>query len=88
MLPAAHVAYNYWAVLALDVFAAIFWLASMADLAATRTSFKYHTVINGCYNDGYGGVCYTKRDLEKRDVATYSYLDMMSASAGLSALEM
>ncbi|KAF2810328.1 uncharacterized protein BDZ99DRAFT_563235 [Mytilinidion resinicola] len=83
-----HSAYNYWAVLALDILAAIFWLASMADLAATRTSFKYPTTINGCVNYGYGGICYRKRDLEKRAVATYGYLDMMSACAGLSALNM
>jgi hypothetical protein len=81
-------AYNYWAVLALDIFAAIFWLASMAWLASTRTSFKYPTTINGCVNYGYGGICYRKRDLEKRAVATYGYLDMMSACAGLSALNM
>ncbi|OCL08791.1 hypothetical protein AOQ84DRAFT_439342 [Glonium stellatum] len=83
-----NVAYNYWAVLALNIFAIIFWLASMADLAATRTSFKYPTTINGCVNYGYGGICYKKRHLESRAVATYGYLDMMSACAGLSALNM
>ena len=66
----------------------------MASLAALRTTFVYRTTINGCYNDGYGGICYRKRDLDsvtlqKRGyVATFAYLDMMSATAGISALIM
>jgi len=65
----------------------IFWLSAMAALAATRATFTIPTEINGCVNYGYGGVCY--RDvLEKRAVATYGYLDMMSAAAGLSAIEL
>lgn len=81
-------AYNYWALLALEIFGVIFWLSSMAALAATRAAFVFPTEINGCVNYGYGGVCYKKRELEKRAVATYGYLDMMSAAAGLSAIEM
>jgi hypothetical protein len=87
---ACQAAYNYWAVLALDIFAIIFWLSSMAYLAATRSAFIYPTSIYDCVNYGYGGICYKKRDTDmtKRDVATYGYLDMLSASAGLAALEM
>lgn len=81
--------YNYWALLALEIFGVLFWLSSMAALAATRAAFVFPTEINGCVNYGYGGVCYKKRDIiEKRAVATYGYLDMMSATAGLSAIEM
>lgn len=81
--------YNYWAILALEIFGVIFWLSSMAALAATRATFVIPTEINGCVNYGYGGICYKKRNLlQKRYVATYGYLNMMSATAGLSAIEM
>ncbi|KAF7503429.1 hypothetical protein GJ744_003759 [Endocarpon pusillum] len=84
---ACKVAYNYWAVLALEIFAVIFWLSSMANLAATRGAFvaiDYNT----CLYDYY--YCYKKRDtgLTERDIATSGYLDTMSAAAGLSGLEM
>jgi hypothetical protein len=82
-IEAWHAAYNYWAVLALEIFAIIFWLSSMAALAAKRATFFIPASVDGCVNYGYGGICYRKRDF-----ATYGYLDMMSASAGLSALEM
>jgi hypothetical protein len=87
---ACQAAYNYWAVLALDIFAIIFWLSSMAHLAATRSVFIYPTEIIDCVNYGFGGICYKKRDADitKRDVATIGYLDMMSASAGLAGLEL
>ena len=86
MAEACRVAYNYWAVLALEIFAIIFWLSSMANLAATRSAFVY-SVYNTCLFDYY---CYKKRDtgLTERDIATYGYLDTMSAAAGLSGLEM
>jgi hypothetical protein len=84
-----NVAYNYWAVLALDIFGVVFWLSSMAALAATRSTFVIPTTIDECVNYGYGGICDKKRDLLKREyVATFGYLDMMSGSAGLAALEM
>ncbi len=78
-------AYNYWAILALEIFAIIFWLATMALLASTRAAFIYPAYISGCYNDGYGGYCYAKRDTY---VATNGYLNMMSAAAGFSAIEL
>lgn len=83
--------YNPFVVLGLNATAVVFWLAAMGALAARRSSFKFATIISGCYNDGSGGICVRSRDgLEKRDfyVATYTYLNMMSATAGLSALEM
>jgi hypothetical protein len=61
----------------------------MAALAATRSTFVVPITINECVNNGYGGVCDRKRDLLKRNyVATNGYLAMMSAAAGLAALEM
>jgi hypothetical protein len=82
-------AYNYWAILGLEIFGVIFWLSSMGALAATRASFVFPTTINGCYRYGGEGHCYKKRELlQKRAVATYGYLNMMSGAAGLSAIEM
>lgn len=83
---ACKVAYNYWAVLSLEIFAIICWLSSMGYLAATRSVFLY-TVYDDCL---YGYYCYKKRDngLTERDIDTYGYLDTMSTAAGLSALEM
>jgi hypothetical protein len=90
---ACHAAYNYWAVLALDIFAIIFWLSSMGYLAATRSGYIFPVVYDGIicpyYYDSYD--CAIKKrdiDLMKRDVANYPYLNMMSASAGLAGLEM
>ncbi|EHK98579.1 hypothetical protein M7I_5604 [Glarea lozoyensis 74030] len=80
--------YNPFAVLAANATAVVFWLAAMGALAARRATFKYATTIESCYNDGSGGVC--ARGLEKRAayVATWPYLNMMSACAGLCAIEM
>lgn len=78
-----HSAYNYWAVIFLDVVGAVLWLATMAAIAARRSTFRYRTTISSCYNNGYGGVCYKKRDVL---VATYPYLNMMSACAVISAI--
>jgi hypothetical protein len=92
-IEAWHAAYNYWAVLALDIFAIIFWLSSMASLAATRSRYIFPVVYTGfiCPDDYDSYDCAIKKrdlDLMKRDIATSSYLDMMSASAGLAGLEM
>ena len=66
----------------------VFWLASMAALAALRSTFVIPTEIDGCVNYGYGGICYKKRELAKRAVATYGYLNMMAATAGFCAVEL
>lgn len=89
---ACHAAYNYWAVLALDIFAIIFWLSSMAYLAATRNAYIYPIYVTGdiCPDGSYYGCGIRKRDIDlmKRDMTTSGYLDMISASAGLAGLEM
>jgi hypothetical protein len=83
-----NAAYNYWAVLGLEIFMIIFWLSSMAALASLRSTFTIPVNIDGCFNDGSGGVCFRKRALMKRAVATKGYLNMMSGAAALSAIIM
>ena len=79
-------AYNYWAILGLDIFGVICWLSAMAALAATRATFDIPTTIDECVHTADGGVC--DRKLLKRAVAGNGYLAAMSAAAGISALEM
>ena len=75
-----------------DAVLVIFWLSSMGASAALRSSFKYAVDIEGCYDDGAAidsTTCVVDRSLEKRAaVADHAGLSMMSAVAGLSALEM
>jgi len=70
-LASCQAAYNYWAVVALEAFSIIFWLSSMAALAATRATFTIPLV---------------KRQFIFE--ASNGYLDMMSAAAGISGLEL
>ncbi|WYZ44117.1 hypothetical protein EsH8_VII_000553 [Colletotrichum jinshuiense] len=69
--------YNYWAVLALDIFLVIFWLCSFAVLAA-QVGYSF-----GGSSDCYYGYC----------VFTYPYgiylivLSCMAAAAGLGGLQ-
>lgn len=92
-IPGLHGLYNIWAVLALDLLMAIFWLSSMGANAAQRASFRYAVDVDYCYNDGStvnSNYCVvSKRDLERRAaVAGPVGLAVMSAIAGLSALMM
>lgn len=78
--------------LGIDAVMFIFWLSGMGAAAALRASFKYSVTIDGCYNDGSlvnSSTCVVERSLQKRAaVATSTGLSIMSAIAGLSALEM
>ena len=90
---AANVAYNIWAILALDLFLAILWLASMGANAALRGRFKTGVTIEGCTDNGdavNSNSCVVSRSMEKRagTVATPEGLAQISAIAGLSALQM
>ncbi|TVY64218.1 hypothetical protein LSUE1_G008789 [Lachnellula suecica] len=81
-------AYNYWAILALDVFALIFWIISMAYLAWTTAAATWYYTDYSCSDYYY--YCYKKRDspLAVRattDLATYR--NSMAAAAGLGGLE-
>ncbi|KAK3940435.1 hypothetical protein QBC46DRAFT_385378 [Diplogelasinospora grovesii] len=92
-VPSANGAYNIWAVLALDLLMAIFWLSSMGANAALRASFVYDVTVDGCYNDGSAvssnHCIVSRRGIEKRAaVASAAGLAEISAIAGLSALEM
>ncbi|TVY47178.1 hypothetical protein LOCC1_G002297 [Lachnellula occidentalis] len=81
-------AYNYWAIVALDIFAVIFWIISFSYEAWTTAAARWYTSSYTC--DYYDYYCYKKRDapLVSRattDVATYR--NVMAAAAGLGGLE-
>ena len=81
-----------YAVMGVDAVMVIFWLSAMGASAALRASFKYKVTIDGCYNNGSlvnSSTCIVERGMEKRAaVATSTGLSIMSAIAGLSALEL
>jgi hypothetical protein len=83
---ALPVAYNYWAILGLDIFAIVFWLISFALLASEVAAYQIVTVSDTCYL----GYCYKKRDvaLAKRTTNLYTYRDAMAAASGLGGLEL
>jgi hypothetical protein len=81
---AAPVAYNYWAILGLDIFAVVFWIIAFPLLASEVASF---VVVTCAYYD-YGTCYYYKRSIEKRDVNPYTYRNAMAAAAGLGGLEL
>jgi len=79
--------------LVIDAVMVIFWLSAMGADAALRASFRYGVTVDGCYNDGSNinsEYCVvSRRGIEKRQaVADSTGLSIMSAIAGLSALEM
>lgn len=96
-LPAA---YNYWAILGLDVFAIIFWIISMSLLAWEVAAFSWaYGYGYGSSSSGSGDTCYTaygysycykKRDvLDKRATTdVYTYRNALAAAAGLGGLEL
>lgn len=83
----AHKGYNIWAILSLDLFLAIFWLASMGANAAYRATFTAKVRVE-CYNDGSAVSSNKCVPVRKREfaVASDAGLAMISAIAGLSAL--
>jgi len=83
------VAYNYWAILGLDIFAIVFWIISFSYEAWTTAAATdwYESVYTCTWYDGY---CYKKRDLPLVSRATtnvYTYRNSMAAAAGLGGLE-
>lgn len=84
-LPAA---YNYWAIIGLDIFAIIFWLISFAVTAAQVSAYSWY------YSTGYSctyyyGYCVKKRELAPRATTNiYTYRNAMAAAAGLGGLEL
>jgi hypothetical protein len=86
-------AYNYWAMLALDIFAIIFWIISFSYLAwqTAAATVWYTSYVNydDCTYPYYN--CYKKRDLPLVSRATtdvYTYRNSMAATAGLGGLEL
>ncbi|KAK3987976.1 hypothetical protein QBC44DRAFT_351443 [Cladorrhinum sp. PSN332] len=90
----ARGAYNIWAVMSLDLFMAILWLASMGANAALRRAFNTKVRVSGCYSTGstfdshYCSVY--RRLLAKRGnegaIASDLGLDMIAVIAGASAI--
>jgi hypothetical protein len=83
-LPAA---YNYWAILGLDIFAIVFWIISFSLLASEVAAFTlYSTYTTSSCLYTWDGVCYYKA---KRAVYTTiaTYRNAMAAAAGLGGLE-
>lgn len=92
-------AYNYWAILGLDIFAIVFWLISFALLAWEVSVFGW-----GVYDYGYSGdsscydylgysYCYKKRDVssvisKRATTDLYTYRNALAAAAGLGGLEL
>ncbi|KAI0853523.1 hypothetical protein F5Y00DRAFT_224876 [Daldinia vernicosa] len=73
-------AYNYWAILGLDIFLVIFWLISFAILAAQIASaFAYYYSYSDYYDDYY--------DLSDYDTAVNTYGGCLAAAAGLGGVE-
>ncbi|KAG5980290.1 hypothetical protein E4U43_006757, partial [Claviceps pusilla] len=89
-ISAWHQAYHIVAVLSLEAFLVILWLATFAASAARRATFKVPVQVSGCYDDGgliNSKTCARKRALvEKRDILFKSGQAMFSAMAGVGAL--
>lgn len=83
----ARGAYNIWAVLALDFLMALFWMASLGANAAFRATFNTRVTVTGCYDDGSAVSAHHCTVAKRATVADATGLAMMSAIAGLSALE-
>jgi len=87
---ALPVAYNYWAILGLDIFAIVFWLISFALLASEVAAYSVVDYTYTDYSCYYYDDCSKKRDLglDKRATTTVAtYRNAMAACAGLGGLE-
>ncbi|KAI6082851.1 hypothetical protein F4821DRAFT_246132 [Hypoxylon rubiginosum] len=75
-------AYNYWAILALDIFLVIFWLISFAILAAqVASAFAYYDEVRDYYGEYYDDY------LDEYDTAVTVYGSCLAAAAGLGGVE-
>ncbi|KAI0383647.1 hypothetical protein F5Y04DRAFT_29449 [Hypomontagnella monticulosa] len=73
-------AYNYWAILGLDIFLVIFWLISFAILAAQIAAvFAYYDSYSSYYSSYY--------DFSAYDTAVTTYGACLAAAAGLGGVE-
>ncbi|KAK9434844.1 G-protein coupled receptor protein [Metarhizium brunneum] len=88
-IPPWRTAYHVLAVTVLDGFLVVMWLATFAAVAARRATFKFNVQVGGCIDDGSiigSKTCFTRRQLERRDILFKSGGEMMSSIAGLGAL--
>jgi len=83
------IAYNYWAVLGLDIMGVIFWLTSFALLASEVQTYKSN------FDNGFGdggcidGFCFDKRSIiQKRFVTFNDYYHTMTALAVFGAFQL
>ena len=68
--------YNYWAILALDIFLVIFWLCSFALLAA-QVSYLFIYGVDYSYYDSY-----------YFSGATLTWLSCLATAAGLGGVQL
>jgi hypothetical protein len=86
---ALPIAYNYWAILGLDIFAIVFWLISFALLGSEIASFDAYVYDYTC-DYLY---CYEKRDLvgmelgKRATTSAYTYYNAMVTASVLGGLE-
>lgn len=91
-LPGLHSLYHIIAVLVLEGWMVIMWLACFASVAARRAKFVVPTTVDNCFSDGslVGSHYCTevrKREILKREVLLFKGGQAgMSAAAGLGAL--
>ena len=89
---AVKAAYNYWAIVALDIFAIIFWIISFSYEAWTTAAAVYWYESSYSYSCTYSYYyCYKKRDAPLAPRATtdlVTYRNSMAAAAGLGGLEL
>lgn len=84
-IPSLHKAYHVVAILALDCFLVIMWLATFAAAAAERARYVYDVDVDGCYSDG--SLIESKTCVTKRSVILFKTgAAMLAAIAGLGAL--
>ncbi|KAI1251308.1 hypothetical protein MGN70_005874 [Eutypa lata] len=74
-------AYNYWAILGLDIFLLLFWLISFAVLAAQIAPYITYYSDYSDYYDGYYSYYSTY------DAAYLTYLGVLAGAAGIGGIE-
>jgi len=90
---AVPIAYNYWAILGLDIFAIVFWLISFTLLGSEIANFDAYVYDTTCVYYFYYE-CYKKRDLssemglgKRATTSAYTYHNAMVTASVLGGLE-
>lgn len=82
------IAYNYWAVLGLDVLGVIFWLCSFAVLSSEVQNYKSDFDNFGGGDDCFDGLCFKRSIIQKRFVTFNNYYHTMTALAVFGAFQL